>query len=62
LGAKYVAGADIDGWIVVGEVNGQSFQIRASNQTLLEMAQGNPRQTDSLAAMIADYEKATKRK
>jgi hypothetical protein len=60
LGAKYVAGADFDGWIVVGEVNGQPFQVRASSQTLLEIAQGNARQRDSFPDMITDYEKASK--
>jgi len=58
LGRKYVAGADIDGWIVVGEVNGQPFGIRASSQTLLEIAQGNPRQRESLAGLIREYEDA----
>jgi hypothetical protein len=62
LGAKYVAGADIDGWIVVGEVNGQTFQVRAANQNLLEIAQGNARQRDSFQEMIADYDKVAKRK
>ena len=62
LGAKYVAGADIDGWIVIGEVGGQPFQIRASSQTLLEIAQVSGRQRESFAEMVADYEKATKRK
>lgn len=59
LGRRYVAGADIDGRIVVGEYDRQAFQVRASSQTLLEIAQGSPRQSVLLAAMIADYQKAT---
>lgn len=58
-GKQNVAGAEINGWIVVGECNKQPFLVRASNQTLLEIAQGNPRQSSSLPAMIADYQKAT---
>jgi hypothetical protein len=56
LGRRYGKGADMDGWIVIGKLREQVFGIRASSQTLLEIAQENPRQTESLARMVADYE------
>ena len=62
LGQVYGSGADLDGWIVVGKVDNRIFDIRASNQTLLEIAQGNERQAQSLAEMIGDYEKALGRR
>src|SRR5438477_2440851 len=34
-GLQTVHGADIDGWIVIGEINNQRFQVRASSQRLL---------------------------
>jgi hypothetical protein len=58
LGQVYGSGADLDGWIVVGKIDNRIFDVRASNQTLLEIAQENPRQSQSLAEMVADYEKA----
>jgi hypothetical protein len=57
LGQKYGSGAEMDGWIVVGKLEGRVFDIRASSQTLLEIAHENPRQPESLRQMIADYEK-----
>jgi hypothetical protein len=57
LGERYGSGADMDGWIVVGKFEGLIFDIRASSQTLLEIAQGNRRQVQNLAQMIPDYDK-----
>ncbi len=57
LGERYGSGADLDGWIVVGKLSGRVFDIRASNQTLLEAAQANPRQPQTLTSMIDEYEK-----
>lgn len=57
LGQRYGNGADMDGWIVVGKVENKLFGVRASNQTLLEIAEENPRQTESLTQMIADYDR-----
>jgi hypothetical protein len=58
LGERYGSGADLDGWIVIGKFNGRVFDVRASNQTLLEIAQTNPRQSQTLTQMVAEYEKA----
>jgi hypothetical protein len=58
LGLMYGSGADMDGWIVVGSLNGKIFDLRASSQTLLEIAQENKRQQESLVAMVAAYHKA----
>ena len=58
-GVRYVHGSDIDGWIVVGEVSNQWFQVRASRQRLLDLAERKPEQ---LAEMIAAYDDSTKRR
>jgi hypothetical protein len=50
------------GWIVRGKFNGQVFQIRAADQTLLEIAQANPRQPISLEYLIAETEKETRKR
>jgi hypothetical protein len=60
LGERYGNGADMDGWIVVGKLRDRVFGIRASSQTLLEIAEASPRQAENLAKMIADYERATR--
>lgn len=57
LGETYSSGADFDGWVVVGRSNGEIFDVKASSQTLLEIAQENPRQQQSLAKMVATYER-----
>jgi hypothetical protein len=59
IGEAYSKGADFDGWIVIGSYNGETFDIRASSETLLEVAQENPRQKQSLAKMVAGYERAS---
>lgn len=56
-GIRHASGADMEGWIIVGSLDNKTFQVRASSQALLEIAQENPRQTQSLQAMIAEYEK-----
>ena len=58
IGEGYASGADMDGWIVIGKSQGFEFGVCASNQTLLEIAQGNPRQHESFAAMVDAYDKA----
>jgi hypothetical protein len=58
LGQQYASGLQMIGWVVRGKFNGQIFQVRASDQTLLEIAQANPRQPITLEALIAEYEKA----
>src|SRR4051812_22556539 len=56
-GTRFVKGADMDGWIVIGRVNeDQVFDVRASSQTLLEIAHENPRQAQTLNHLISDYE------
>ena len=57
--ARLVHGADIDGWIVIGEVNGEPFQIRASRQRLLDLAQNHPEQ---FAGMVEAYELKRRRR
>lgn len=54
LGEHYASGLKMIGWIVRGKLNGQVFQVRASDQTLLEIAQGNPRQPVNLEVLIAE--------
>lgn len=46
---------EADGWIVIAQTNGKTFQVRASDPRLLDVARG--KSLDSLSAMIADYEK-----
>ena len=58
LGVIYQSGADIDGWIVVGETMDGPFQIRASRQGLLDLATQRP---DELEEMIAQYRSRTGR-
>lgn len=53
LGETYHSGADIDGWIVVGEADGHAFQTRASRQGLLDLATQHP---EDLETMKKDYE------
>jgi len=48
----YVRGSDIDGWIVIGEAFAHPFQVRASRQGLLDLAERNPQQ---LEEMLKDY-------
>ena len=57
LRERYVSGAEIEGWVVVGEMNGQAFQAKASRQPLLDLLlrRNHP---ESLPAMIAEYDKA----
>lgn len=52
LGLRRASGLKMIGWIVRGKFNGQVFQTRASDQTLLEIAEGNPRQPFNLADLI----------
>jgi hypothetical protein len=52
-GVQMVHGSDIDGWIVIGEINNQRFQVRASRQRLLDLAQNG---ADQLDEMTAEYE------
>jgi len=46
--------ADIDGWIVIGEFEGNVFQTRASRQVLLDLANNQP---ETLQTMVAAYRK-----
>jgi len=62
LGPRYGRRADMDGWIVVGKLQNRIFDIRASSQTLLEIAQENPRQTESFTSMISDYERFARKR
>jgi hypothetical protein len=56
LRERYSSGAEHDGWIVIGSYGGQRFGVRASSQTLLDIAQGtNPRLIDSFPKMTAAY-------
>jgi hypothetical protein len=55
LGERYASGIKMFGWIVRGKASGQVFQVCASNQTLLEIAQSNPRQSYKLDNLIAQY-------
>ena len=57
IGQMYGRGSDIDGWIVVGRLDDEIFDIRASNQTLLAIAQGDPRQEQTLTDLVYSYEK-----
>ena len=52
LGIQRASGLKMIGWIVRGKFQGRVFQTRASNQTLLEIAEGNPRQPFNLADLI----------
>ncbi len=54
-GVEYASGADMIGWIVVGYSQGQRFGVAASSQELLQVANGQSRQ--SFEQMIAAYEK-----
>lgn len=58
FGTIYGKGATIDGWIVVGSSDDGVFGIKASSQTLLEIAQEHERQPQSLGQMIAEYDTA----
>ena len=51
-GRRYSSGTVMDGWIVIGRVGSQVFDVRASSQALLDIAQDNGRQPESLQAMI----------
>ena len=58
LGQQYVAGAEMDGWAVVGEVGGKTFQTKASRQPLLDtLLRPGP---ESMETMLAAYLNATK--
>jgi hypothetical protein len=56
---RLLHGADIDGWIVIGEIDHQLFNVRASRRRLLALAERNP---DQLADMVAAYEKTGHRR
>ncbi|MFL6516431.1 MAG: hypothetical protein ACJ8M1_15550 [Chthoniobacterales bacterium] len=58
-GFQSAHGADIDGWIVSGEINNQRFQMRASRQRLLDLAENHPNELDE---MISDYESKHRRR
>jgi hypothetical protein len=62
LGQRYASGLQMVGWIVRGKFNSQIFQVRASDQTLLEIAQANPRQPISLESLIAETEKKSRKR
>ncbi len=55
LGRQYGRGADMDGWIVVGRVGGRVFDVRASSQTLLAIAQNDSRRNERLSDLIEHY-------
>jgi len=57
INARYVSGADIDGWIVVGEVSGKTFGVKASGPALLDVAQHR----DILDKMVAESDIRTHR-
>jgi hypothetical protein len=48
------SGADIDGWIVIGESEGRTFQVQASRQRLRDLAE---RDRPTLESMVAEYER-----
>ena len=54
---KYISGADIDGWIVVAEVSGKTFGVKASGPALLDVAQHR----DILDKMVAESDIRTHR-
>ena len=58
-GLEYARGADIDGWIVIGEHEGKPFQVRASRQRLLDLAE---KDRPTLDAMVAEYEETRPRR
>jgi hypothetical protein len=58
-GVRLVRGADIDGWIVIGEFNNEPFDVRASRQRLLDLAERSP---ERLADMVAVYESTRRRR
>ena len=58
-GFEHVAGVDIDGWIVIGEYEGKPFQVRASRQKLLDLAE---KERPTLDAMVAEYEETRPRR
>ena len=62
LGQRYTSGLQMIGWIVRGKFNGQIFQVRASDQTLLEIAQNNPRQPITFESLIAESEQQTRKR
>ncbi len=62
LGQRYGSGLQMVGWIVRGKFNSQIFQIRASDQTLLEIAQGNPRQPITLESLIIESEQQDRKR
>lgn len=55
LGVESASGADMIGWIAIGYSEGHYFGVAASNQELLQLAEGKSHQ--SFDKMIADYEK-----
>jgi hypothetical protein len=62
LRSAYGRGSKMDGWIVIAKTDGGVFDFKTSSQTLVEIAQESPRQTESLRRMILAYEAATKRR
>ena len=59
LGVGYSSGTDIDGWIVIGEYAGRPFQVRASRQRLLDLAE---RDRPILDEMVAEYHRRHRRR
>ena len=55
LNERYVAGAEICGWIVLGMVGDQTFGSHASTQALATVLSGS-----GWKALLDDYERATK--
>lgn len=56
LGRRYGRGADMDGWIVIARVGERVFGVRASSQTLLDIAQNESRANETLKDLIAQYD------
>jgi hypothetical protein len=51
--ARYGRGAEMDGWIVIGELRGQVFDVKASGPTLLDIAK-----SPALRELERDYYEA----
>lgn len=58
-GVGHVSGGDIDGWIAIGEYEGKPFQVRASRQKLLDLAEYD---RATLDAMVAEYDRQKPRR
>ena len=55
LGRSYGGGADMDGWIVIGSVDGQVFGVAASSRTLEAIAREDPSAPERLSDLINGY-------